>query len=422
MTDFGAGLCFAYQCLLGVTLLAHFRASTTDPGTVRQAKAPPRFRNPRMCKICSDGWKPPRAHHCKVCQSCIFRMDHHCPWINNCVGLQNQKVFILFLSYTLLTALVTLVLILGSAACWLFGLGAPARPSDSFWGVCMTTLVALMCIASLFFVTEFLQEQLEGIQSNSTLVETYQRTHGAQSTFRNHLLGVFGTKWWIWLWPCPSAPPPDYSEPALPNDESGPRSINADSAHAMGIAGEETEYCLGFFAGGVGSSGRLHRGRRSYGRATPGSAGRPSVDSTDRPVDNQFDRTRQSSAGFSGLSGFPLRESGREETGHKADAELAEVGNHSGWQRAQGGVRKALSTPSNALSALQLTGRARPWMGQAELRRMVHIRRACLSMQQAVFCWGVLALIGKTCRLSMVLVDWDDDRWEEAQKRGGRAS
>mmetsp|Transcript_2459 Transcript_2459/g.7220 ORF Transcript_2459/g.7220 Transcript_2459/m.7220 type:complete len:249 (-) Transcript_2459:331-1077(-) len=83
-----------------------------------------------------------------------------------------------------------------------------------------------------------------------------------------------------------------------------------------------------------------------------------------------------------------------------------EVGNHSGWQRAQGGVRKALSTPSNALSALQLTGRARPWMGQAELRRMVHIRRACLSMQQAVFCWGVLALIGKTCRLSMVLVDW----------------
>jgi hypothetical protein len=87
----------------------------------------------RFCHKC-DAWKPPRAHHCRSCDRCVLRMDHHCtpsfsvslsfhtalnvvsfsgPWIGNCVGHKNHKAFLLFLGVAIAAQAYAFLLELG---------------------------------------------------------------------------------------------------------------------------------------------------------------------------------------------------------------------------------------------------------------------------------------------------------------------
>ena len=55
----------------------------------------------RLCKKCGAG-KTELVHHCSSCDKCVFLMDHHCWWTNNCVGYNSFKSFYLFSIYVML--------------------------------------------------------------------------------------------------------------------------------------------------------------------------------------------------------------------------------------------------------------------------------------------------------------------------------
>lgn len=194
-----------FNTLILLLIFAHIRAMCSDPGIVplpqsrmdfsdmHSASSEPLINQEdwTVCTRC-ETYRPPRAHHCRICQRCVRRMDHHCPWINNCVGELNQRCFIQFLIYVGLLVLYTVFIIITSwlRECSYCSDDVEVKQLRIFHSICLGIESGLFGI----FVIFVLHDQLESLVHDETLVEEYQSGHqNSRITFHRFLFGKLCT-------------------------------------------------------------------------------------------------------------------------------------------------------------------------------------------------------------------------------------
>ncbi|KAI8332901.1 DHHC palmitoyltransferase-domain-containing protein [Chlamydoabsidia padenii] len=124
---------FGYMFLIALGSL--FKTSWTDPGVIPRGLDPtptletfddqssiwtqpfPADRcvkindvmwNLKYCGTCKI-YRPPRASHCRQCDNCVENEDHHCIWLNNCIGKRNYRPFFTFIIFCTLMAIYLIV-------------------------------------------------------------------------------------------------------------------------------------------------------------------------------------------------------------------------------------------------------------------------------------------------------------------------
>lgn len=165
----------------------------TDPGFLQTDSGTDYLTSTKVtfCSLCKVH-RPVLTHHCRICNRCVLRYDHHCPWIANCIGLFNHRFYMQYLVYFSLS-----LLMIG---------GLSFSESQDFH----TPLVLISGVAGLGGGMG-----LAGFALSQFLRSTFDSKRRTTNSPFDNLRRICGGDIRLWVFPCPMSSHCDWT-PLLP--------------------------------------------------------------------------------------------------------------------------------------------------------------------------------------------------------------